>query len=244
MSLLIYYEFYKAHTKSKNFKIREKTDIYVKVLLFSSRPPTDCLTNTALRERNPDPDLRPPRLVIFSSFKSWRRSLICQEAPCQLKSGAGTAEVRFFGLLSSTLLPFSEDPSWAAPPLPSKGPALFPKPKDDARWQGLPPQSVHAVWLLRKPESQRLFSSTGNAVNSNQTALPVPRPVCKGHSLSLMDRQRESRPVCSSHITLAMPGLGSIILTPSHSRRIRLFSPVLTTRESEIEQLPTLLEPV
>ena len=129
MSLLIYYEFYKAHTKSKNFKVREKTDIYVKVLLFSSRPPTDCLTNTALRECNPDPDLRPPRLVIFSSFKSWWRSLICQEAPCQLKSGAGTAEVRFFGFLSSTLLPFSEDPSWAAPPLPTKVPPCSQSPR-------------------------------------------------------------------------------------------------------------------
>ena len=129
--------------------------------------------------------------------------------------------------LSGPVLPSSKDPSWAefclSTSSPSKGPSLFLQPwRDDCRQQH-PLKSDHVLPLPQKLENQQLFSSTGNLVKRNRTALSVPRPVCKGHSLPLMDRRWEPGPIHCSHIMLAMPGLGLKILMSSHSRWICLW---------------------
>lgn len=137
-------------------------------------------------------------------------------------------------LLSGPVLPSSKDPSWAESCLstssPSKGPSLFPQPRRDDCRQQHPLKSDHVLPLLQKRENQQLFSSTGNLVKSNRTALSVPRPVCKGQSLLLMDRRWEPGPIHCSHIMLAMPGLGLKILMSSHSRWICLLRVLFLTK--------------
>ncbi|KAL0619350.1 hypothetical protein AAY473_012031 [Plecturocebus cupreus] len=81
------------------------------------------------------------------------------------------------------------------------------------------PPCCHGNW---KQEKDRLFSSTGNPVNSDQTAWPVWKPVCKEHGQPFVDRRWESGPIRPSRITLATPRLGPIILTALHSRWICL----------------------
>lgn len=170
LNLLIYYELYKANTKSKNFKeVREQSNSNFYYFLLAlwwtilqtllHVPPTQTLPSET-------------RCVPFLQKLGALSDMPMNSTPAEIWS-------RDFGSrclwpsLSAPSLPSSGARSWAESHLcPAKAPHCSRGQGTEACWQ----KSDHILPLPWKHGSQGLFSSTGNAVNSNKTALPVLRP--------------------------------------------------------------------
>ena len=210
-SLLIYDEFYKEYTKSKNswVEIRQTSNPKFYHFLFHSQGLycKHCYGHI-------QPRSCPLRLPIFPSLKAG----VISDLPVNSRS----AEIRcqdldagFFAFpVGSRVLPLNKQPKQGCLAVPCSPRDCLQAAESSEVGTCLTScchrnETVSGVFLHRQPWKQQ------------QSSLASPRPVLKGMA-SLMGGQWESGPISCSHIMLARPGLALIILTSSHSRWICL----------------------